>query len=123
MIHHTELTLPEIFSHYHDLLMHEKPRVPLLLPALHHKGLEEVFDKINEFINQKKESGRFIKIREQQAEKRFQYWVQNYILEQTKKNQKLEDAYNEHKKNASDLLANPSSEARDFVNKLLNNPN
>lgn len=98
-------------------------KVPVLLgSALYHKGLQEIYDKIDAFIQHKKESGKFLKIREQQAAKRFQYWVQNYILEQTKKNQQLEDAYNLHKKNASDLLANPSSEARDFVNKLLNNP-
>ncbi|SKC00174.1 LAO/AO transport system kinase [Soonwooa buanensis] len=95
-------------------------KVPVLLgSALNHQGLENVYEKIDDFISLKKESGRFEEVRQLQGEKRFQYWVQAYILEQTKKNQQLDDAFNEHKKNASELLANPSSEAREFVNKLL----
>ncbi|MFN3020248.1 methylmalonyl Co-A mutase-associated GTPase MeaB [Chryseobacterium sp. TY3] len=95
-------------------------KVPILLgSALNHQGLEKVYEKIDDFICLKKSSGRFEKVRQLQGEKRFQYWVQAYILEQTKKDQHLEDAFNEHKKNASELLANPSSEAREFVNKLL----
>ncbi|MFW2135113.1 methylmalonyl Co-A mutase-associated GTPase MeaB [Chryseobacterium sp. TY4] len=95
-------------------------KVPILLgSALNHQGLEKVYEKIDDFISLKKSSGRFEEVRQLQGEKRFQYWVQAYILEQTKKDQHLEDAFNEHKKNASELLANPSSEAREFVNKLL----
>ncbi|MGL6037960.1 MAG: methylmalonyl Co-A mutase-associated GTPase MeaB [Soonwooa sp.] len=95
-------------------------KVPVLLgSALNHQGLEHVYEKIDDFICLKKSSGRFEEVRQLQGEKRFQYWVQAYILEQTKKDQHLEDAFNEHKKNASELLANPSSEAREFVNKLL----
>lgn len=99
-------------------------KVPVLLgSALEREGLEAIYDKINSFIDLKKSSGRFSEVRQQQAEKRFQYWVQTYILEQAKKDQNLDDAFNLHKKNASDLLANPSSEARDFVKKLLSNSN
>ncbi len=95
-------------------------KVPILLgSALNHQGLENVYEKIDDFISLKKSSGRFEEVRQLQGEKRFQYWVQVYILEQTKKNQQLDEAFNEHKKNASELLANPSSEAREFVNKLL----
>lgn len=99
-------------------------KVPVLLgSALEREGLEAIYDKINSFVDLKKSSGRFSEVRQQQAEKRFQYWVQTYILEQAKKDQNLDDAFNLHKKNASDLLANPSSEARDFVKKLLSNSN
>lgn len=95
-------------------------KVPVLLgSALQFEGLEPVFEKINDFIDLKKSNGRFMDVRKQQAEKRFQYWVQAYILEQTKKNEFLDEAFNQHQKNASELLANPSSEARDFVKKLL----
>ncbi|WP_313028441.1 methylmalonyl Co-A mutase-associated GTPase MeaB [Soonwooa sp.] len=95
-------------------------KVPVLLgSALNHQGLENVYEKIDDFISLKKSSGRFEEVRQLQGEKRFQYWVQAYILEQTKKNQQLDEAFNEHKKNASELLSNPSSEAREFVNKLL----
>ncbi|WP_300673369.1 methylmalonyl Co-A mutase-associated GTPase MeaB [Soonwooa sp.] len=95
-------------------------KVPILLgSALNHQGLENVYEKIDDFISLKKSSGRFEEVRKLQGEKRFQYWVQAYILEQTKKDQQLDEAFNEHKKNASELLANPSSEAREFVNKLL----
>ena len=63
-------------------------KVPILLgSALNHQGLENVYEKIDDFISLK--------------------------------NQQLDEAFNEHKKNASELLANPSSEAREFVNKLL----
>ncbi|QIG90008.1 methylmalonyl Co-A mutase-associated GTPase MeaB [Chryseobacterium sp. POL2] len=96
-------------------------KVPVMLgSALYHEGLEKVYEKIDEFINLKKKTGRFETVRKLQAEKRFQYWVQAYILEQTKKNESLDEAFKTHQKNASELLANPSSEARDFVKKLLN---
>lgn len=96
-------------------------KVPVLLgSALERQGLEAVYDQINNFVDLKKNSGSFYDVRQQQAEKRFQYWVQAYILEQAKKDQNLDEAFNMHQKNASDLLANPSSEARDFVKKLLN---
>lgn len=96
-------------------------KVPVLLgSALNNEGLGEVFEKINEFINLKKKSGRFEEVRIHQAEKRFEYWVQEYILAMMKRDNSVEDAYLEHKKNASAMVSNPSTEAKLFVEKFLN---
>lgn len=95
-------------------------KVPILLgSALNNEGLYEVFEKIDEFINLKKKTGRFETVRIQQSEKRFEYWVQEYILTMMKKDQSLEAAYTEHKKNASARISNPSTEAKLFVDKFL----
>lgn len=94
-------------------------KVPVLLgSALHDDGLEEVFNKVSDFISLKKSSGRFEEVRKLQAEKRFEYWVQEYILQRTKQENDLEEAFISHKKNASELQANPSTEAKLFVEKL-----
>ena len=94
-------------------------KVPVLLgSALHHTGLQEMYDKIDEFIELKVKNNRFDEVRQTQAKKRFEYWVKEYILEMA--DQKSEgDSFSEHKKKASDLEVNPSSEARLFVEKLL----
>jgi len=95
-------------------------KVPVLLgSALGNEGLNEVFEKIDEFISLKKKTNRFDEVRNQQAEKRFEYWVQEYILLEMKKNNTLEEAYIQHKKNASALISNPSTEAKLFVEKFL----
>lgn len=95
-------------------------KVPVLMgSALYKKGLDEVFQKISDFIAFKKNSGRFEEARKHQAEKRFEYWVKEYILNASKSNSELENQYENHKKNASDLKSNPSSEAKLFVEKLL----
>lgn len=95
-------------------------KIPVLLgSALHNEGLQEVYDKIFEFIDLKKKSGRFEEIRVQQAEKRFEYWVQEYILSLMKKSNSVEEAYHMHKKNASAMVSNPSTEAKLFVEKFL----
>lgn len=95
-------------------------KIPVLLgSALINEGLNEVFGKINEFINLKKKTHRFEEVRNQQAEKRFEYWVQEYILSTMKKDNSLEEAYLQHKKNASALVSNPSTEAKLFVEKFL----
>ncbi|MEA1851227.1 methylmalonyl Co-A mutase-associated GTPase MeaB [Chryseobacterium sp. MHB01] len=95
-------------------------KVPVLLgSALSNEGLNEVFEKIDEFISLKKKTKRFDEVRNQQAEKRFEYWVQEYILSEMKKNNTLEEAYLQHKKNASALVSNPSTEAKLFVEKFL----
>lgn len=95
-------------------------KVPVLLgSALLNEGLEEIYDKIDEFINLKKNTGRFQEVRTQQAEKRFEYWVQEFVLAMMKKNNSLEEAYIQHRKNASTLVCNPSTEAKLFVEKLL----
>ncbi|WP_407401415.1 methylmalonyl Co-A mutase-associated GTPase MeaB [Chryseobacterium sp.] len=95
-------------------------KVPVLLgSALENKGLMDIYDKLNEFINLKKHSQRFEIVRTQQAEKRFEYWVQAYILAQMKRSGDLEESYLQHKKNASSLVSNPSTEAKLFVDLFL----
>lgn len=93
--------------------------VPVVLgSALYHKGLSEVYEKIDLYIQQKMKTNLFEEERHRQAEKRFEYWVKELILQRTKSSQELEDSYEQHKKNASDLAYNPISEAKDFVDKL-----
>ena len=95
-------------------------KVPVLLgSALNNIGLEEVYEKIQEFIDLKVANHSFEETRKKQAEKRFDYWVQEYILQKTKSDKSTETFYEEHKKNASDLKSNPSTEAKIFVEKLL----
>jgi len=95
-------------------------KVPVLLgSALNNEGLNEVYQKIDDFISLKKKTNRFSEVRTHQSEKRFEYWVQEYILAMMKKNDSVEDAYIQHKKNASDLISNPSTEAKLFVEKFL----
>ena len=95
-------------------------KVPVLLgSALNNEGLNDVYQKIDDFISLKKKNKRFEEVRTQQSEKRFEYWVQEYILAMMKKNDSVEEAYIQHKKNASDLVSNPSTEAKLFVEKFL----
>ncbi|REC55950.1 methylmalonyl Co-A mutase-associated GTPase MeaB [Chryseobacterium piscium] len=95
-------------------------KVPVLLgSALHNEGLKDVYQKIDDFISLKKNTKRFDEVRTQQSEKRFEYWVQEYILSMMKKDNSVEEAYIQHKKNASDLISNPSTEAKLFVEKFL----
>ncbi len=99
-------------------------KIPVLLgSALHNEGLKEIYDTISGFIDLKKESGRFEEVRIQQAEKRFEYWVQEYILSLMKKSNAVEEAYLMHKKNASEMVSNPSTEAKLFVEKFLSGQN
>jgi LAO/AO transport system kinase len=95
-------------------------KVPVLLgSALSSKGLDEVYEKINDFIQLKIKNETFEEVRKSQAEKRFEYWVQEYILQKTKEEQSIENLYQIHKKNASELKSNPSTEAKLFVDQLL----
>jgi len=95
-------------------------KVPVLLgSALNNEGLNDVYQKIDDFISLKKKTKRFEEVRTQQSEKRFEYWVQEYILALMKKNNSVEEAYIQHKKNASDQISNPSTEAKLFVEKFL----
>lgn len=95
-------------------------KVPVLMgSALNKTGLEEVFDKISDFISLKIKTGRFEEVRKLQAEKRFEHWVQEYILQKTKTINPEENTYEIHKKNASELKANPSTEAKLFVEEIL----
>lgn len=94
-------------------------KVPILLgSALENEGLTETFEKIENFISLKNKNGTFLENRKNQAEKRFEFWVKEYILEKAKRDTSLENSYLEHKKNASHLKSNSSSEAREFVKKL-----
>ena len=94
-------------------------KVPVLLgSALNNTGLDEIYEKIQEFIKLKIANHSFEETRKKQAEKRFDYWVQEYILQKTKSEKSTETFYEEHKKNASELKSNPSTEAKIFVEKL-----
>lgn len=113
----------ELVRALHFLPSKEKNwKVPVLLgSALKNNGLVEVFEKINEFIELKLKNGTFYEARNNQAEKRFDYWVQEYILQKTRENQSVENSYELHKKNASALTSNPSTEAKIFVDEILKN--
>ena len=113
----------ELVRALHFLPSKEKNwKVPVLLgSALKNNGLVEVFEKINEFIELKLKNGTFYEARKNQAEKRFDYWVQEYILQKTRENQSVESSYELHKKNASALTSNPSTEAKIFVDEILKN--
>lgn len=94
--------------------------IPVMMgSALENQGLDEVYDAVKEFINLKLSNGRLEEIRKQQAEKRFEYWVQSYILKLMEQNVDTEQSYLQHKKNASELLSNPSTEAKYFVEELM----
>lgn len=116
-------TRQELLRALHFMHPKEKDwKVPVLFgSALNNEGLDDVFEKIQDFINLKNETGRFLEVRKQQAEKRFEFWVQEYILQRTKSDKNAENLFEEHKKNASELKENPSSEARKFVNKIFGN--
>lgn len=95
-------------------------KVPVLLgSALHNKGLDEVYATIDDFVQLKIKNKTFEKTRKQQAGKRFDYWVQAYILQKTSEEKSTEEFFHQHKENACELRANPSSEAKLFVDKLL----
>lgn len=110
----------ELMRALHFLPPKEKDwKVPVLLgSALNNTGLPEVYDKIEDFISLKKSTGRFEEIRKIQAEKRFEYWVKELILQKTKAQNSTELEYEIHKKNASELKSNPISEAKEFVDRL-----
>lgn len=98
-------------------------KVPVLLgSALNNEGLDAVYDKIADFISLKEDNGTFLSVRQQQAQKRFEYWVHEFILKKTKSGNLSEISFEKHKKNASELKSNPSSEAKLFVEKLFENP-
>ena len=114
-------TKQELLRALHFMPEKEKDwKVPVLLgSALNNTGLEKVFEKVLKFIDLKKSTGRFQEVRKKQAEKRFEYWVQEYILQMTSKENSLEQSFENHKKNASEMKGNPSSEAKLFVQEVL----
>lgn len=95
-------------------------KIPILLgSALKNEGLADVFEKINAFVTLKKKNHTFDIIRKKQSEKRFEYWVQEYLLQQMTHDESLEQSYALHKKNASEQISNPSTEAKLFVDFFL----
>ena len=114
-------TKVDLLRALHFLPSKEKDwKVPVLLgSALSNKGLDEVYEKINDFIQLKIKNETFEEVRKSQAEKRFEFWVQEYILQKAKEEQSIENLYEIHKKNASELKSNPSTEAKLFVDQLL----
>lgn len=114
-------TKVELLRALHFMPSKEKNwKIPVLLgSALNSEGLEEVFDSLNNFIDLKIKNDSFIENRKLQAEKRFDYWVQEYLLLKLKESKKAEDFYLMHKKNASEMKFNPSSEARLWVDEIL----
>ena len=110
----------ELMRALHFLPSKEKDwKVPVLLgSALNSIGLKEVYDKIEDFIHLKISTHSFEETRKRQAEKRFEYWVKEYILQKTQAEEATESSFESHKKNASNLKSNPSTEAKLFVEKL-----
>lgn len=97
----------------------ENWQIPVLFgSALKNEGLVEVFTALQNFIDLKIKNKNFLETRKTQAEKRFDYWVQEYILEKIKSDKQSADRYLEHKKNASEMKVNPSSEARLWVDEI-----
>lgn len=97
-------------------------KIPVILgSALLKTGLAEVYERISDFIDLKIKNESFKVIRQEQAQKRFEYWVQELLLQKTKTNPEAQQAYEEHKKNTSELRANPATEAKLFVEQFFNN--
>ncbi|QFG52156.1 methylmalonyl Co-A mutase-associated GTPase MeaB [Chryseobacterium sp.] len=113
-------TKTELMRALHFLHPKEKGwKVPVTLgSALNNEGLEEVFDQLEQFINLKVESGRFEEVRALQSANRFEYWVQEYILMMTRKENNADNLFLQHKKKASEGKSNPSSEAKKFVEEI-----
>lgn len=114
-------TKTELMRALHFLHPKEKDwKVPVVLgSALNHEGLKDVYSNIERFIELKRKSGRFQEVRMLQAAHRFEFWVQEYIRIMTQKENSAENLFIQHKKNASELKSNPSSEAKKFVNEIL----
>src|SRR5690606_16650586 len=114
-------TKTELMRALHFLHPKEKDwKVPVVLgSALNHEGLKDVYSNIERFIELKRISGRFQEVRMLQAANRFEFWVQEYIRIMTQKENSAENLFIQHKKNASELKSNPSSEAKKFVNEIL----
>lgn len=97
-------------------------KVPVLLgSALHNTALDDVYSKIMELISAKNKNGRFQEVRRHQAEKRFDYWVQQLILHRAQEALPSDKSLDDFKKNASELRANPISEAKKLVDQLFKN--
>jgi LAO/AO transport system kinase len=94
-------------------------KIPIVLgSALNETGLDEIYKKIEDFIRLKIRNNTFLKTREKQAEKRFDFWVREYIMQKTYGDNSA-NLYEIHRKNASKLKNNPGTEAKIFIEKLL----
>lgn len=115
-----KLTKTELGRALHFINPKEKGwKVPVILgSALEKTGLSEVYEKIEDYIRLKNKNGTFLETRKNQAQKRFEFWVKELIMEKARSEHLMENSFLEHKKNAEKLLSNPSSEARSFVRKL-----
>lgn len=113
-------TKVELMRALHFMPSKEKDwKIPVLLgSALENKGLDKAYLEIENFIKLKFANNNFNNTRQNQAEKRFDYWVQNYILQELKTIEGSENQYQIHKKNASEMKVNPSSEARLWVEEI-----
>lgn len=95
-------------------------KIPVLMgSALNSEGLEAIYESITQFTQLKKEHGTFNLNRELQAEKRFEYWVQKYIMQSAFQNLSLRESYEQHRDSSKNLSSLPMAEARDFAEKLL----
>lgn len=120
-LYKAKATKAELKRALHFLPEKEKDwNIPVLLgSALKNEGLGVVYQKIQDFIDLKKKNKTFDEVRKHQAKKRFEYWVQAYILQKTKADATAEENYLFHQKNATEQKGNPSSEAKSFVEKIL----
>lgn len=120
-LYKAKATKAELKRALHFLPEKEKDwNIPVLLgSALKNEGLEGVYENIQDFIHLKKKNKTFDEVRKRQAKKRFEYWVQTYILQKTKADATTEENYLFHQQNATGQKGNPSSEAKIFVEKLL----
>lgn len=94
-------------------------KVPVLLgSALNEKDVLNVWKSVEEFSSHKKDEGFFYEHRKRQAEDRFEFWVNNLIIDKAKQSNALSENFDKQRAKASSMLTNPSSQARRFVEEL-----
>lgn len=97
-------------------------KTPVLLgSALENNGLQEVYDEINHFIQIRKKDHSFYINRDLQSQKRFDYWINELILQKMGMKDDRQNTYLQYKQKVSVEKSNPASEARKFVNELFGN--
>lgn len=112
----------ELLRALHFMPSKEKDwKIPVILgSALYNSGLEEIYAGIQKFVSLKIKNNTFHSTRKAQFEKRFEYWTHLYLLQKLNEDNQMEESYINHKKNASEMIVNPSSEARLLVEQLFN---
>ena len=69
-------------------------KIPVILgSALEKTGLDEIYNKIENYITLKTKNGTFFETRKNQAQKRFEFWVREYILEKAKNDLLLANSF------------------------------